>query len=137
MVAVARLNMHPSTATVECSVEGTASATCTASGDVPPEETGAPAQPFDMTTTLSADEITYTQIPIVGAAVAPPTGLSAAATSTSLSNEPVSQTGSISSQSSPSSDQASTTSNTAGAMSLYRSSMMALVGAAALAAVLI
>ncbi|KAL9028797.1 MAG: hypothetical protein Q9180_007116, partial [Flavoplaca navasiana] len=124
------------TATVECSVEGTVSATCTASGDVPPEETGAPAQPMDMTTTLSADEITYTKIPIVGAAVAPPTGLSATATSNSLSNEPISQTRSTSSQSSPSDDQANTTGNTAGAISLDRSSMRALVGAAALAAVL-
>lgn len=148
VVSTARPIIHHSTATIKCSVEGTVSAVCTASGDVPAEESGAPAEAADVTTTLLADEFHYTQIPITGgivAAAAPPTRTPSTATSTSPSTQPTSmtarssssQTGSTSSQSTPSSGQANSTGTTGSATSLGRSSMIALVGAAALAALLV
>ncbi|KAL8852541.1 MAG: hypothetical protein Q9221_002537 [Calogaya cf. arnoldii] len=142
------LSPHRCTATVKCSVQSTVSAVCTALGDLPPEESGAPTEAVDVTTTLSADEIQYTQIPITGgvaAAAASATGASATSTSGSPSTQQGSMTapstssptGPTPSQSSPSSGQANATGATGDAASLDRSSMIALVGAAALAAVLL
>ncbi|KAL8995018.1 MAG: hypothetical protein Q9169_005166 [Polycauliona sp. 2 TL-2023] len=142
---VSILNMDLSTATIKCSVQGTVAAVCTGGGDIPAEESGAPAEAVAVTTTLSSDEITFTEIPIIGAAATLPTEGSATATSTkspttqssTAGGSASSQTGSTSSQSSPSSGQADSTGTTGSATTLDRSSMIALVGAAALAAVLL
>ncbi|KAL8770998.1 MAG: hypothetical protein Q9209_003417 [Squamulea sp. 1 TL-2023] len=127
--------------TMECSVEGTVSAMCTASGDLPAEESGAPAQNTAITMTLTGDDFQYTQIPVTGEispTAAPSTGASATATSTGSSTKQIITTaGSTSSGTGPSPGQASPTGTTGGAASLERSSMVALVGAAALAAVLL
>ncbi|KAL8675520.1 MAG: hypothetical protein Q9168_000032 [Polycauliona sp. 1 TL-2023] len=144
----ARLTLHLSTATIDCSLDGTVSAVCTGSGELAPQETGAPAETASDATTLSGDQFMYTQIPIIAAAAAIPTGAAATATSTSppskqsstATRSTSSQAGSTSSPSSPSSGQANaagSTGSTGGATNLDRSSMIALVGAAALAAVLI
>ncbi|KAL8915187.1 MAG: hypothetical protein Q9171_000306 [Xanthocarpia ochracea] len=130
------------TATVKCSVQGTVSAVCTASGDIPSEESGAPAQATDITTTLEAEQFRYTQIPITGGIPVPSVGASATATSTSPSTKRTSmttgstssQTGSASSQSDPSPAAANPTGTTGDATSLDRNSLIALAGAAALAA---
>ncbi|KAL8680869.1 MAG: hypothetical protein Q9186_002988 [Xanthomendoza sp. 1 TL-2023] len=129
---------------VKCSVEGTTSAVCTASGEVPSESgaSGAPAEAIDITTTLLRNEITYTQIPITGGNPAAAQSTGAPATTTSSISPSTRQTdkttGSTSSMTGPSLGQASpTTGTTAGATSHNCASMMALVGAAALAAVLI
>ncbi len=144
IIAAARLTIHGSTATIKCSVQGTVSAVCTASGFIPSEESGAPAQATDVTTTLEAEQFRYTQVPITGGIPAPSVGASATATSTSLSTGRTSmttgsissQTGSTPSQSGPSPGAANSTGTTGGATSLDRSSMIALAGAAALAALL-
>ncbi|CAL8574226.1 hypothetical protein XPA_000192 [Xanthoria parietina] len=136
------LGVEGVTATVQCSVEGTVSAVCTASGDIPAEESGGSPAAADTTTTLLADEFHYTKIPITGGvafAAAPPTRTPTSATSTSPSTQQTAMTARSTSpaQSTPSSGQANSTGNTGGATNLDRSSMIALVGAAALAAVLI
>ncbi|KAI4099448.1 MAG: hypothetical protein LQ339_005969 [Xanthoria mediterranea] len=135
------LGLEGVTATVQCSVEGTLSAVCTASGDIPAEELGGSPADADMTTTLLADEFQYTQIPITGGvafAAASPTRTPTIATSTSPSTQQTAIARSTSpAQSTPSSGQANSTGNTGGATNLDRSSMIALVGAAALAAVLL
>ncbi|KAI4248860.1 MAG: hypothetical protein L6R40_000872 [Gallowayella cf. fulva] len=127
-----------STGAVKCAVQGTTAAVCTASGEVP-SESGASSEVIDVTTTLLPNEITYTQIPITGGntAAAQSTGAPGTPTSTGSSvKETSTMTGSTSSKTGPSLGQASPTGVTAGATSLDRWSMLALVGPAALAAIL-
>ncbi|KAI4124629.1 MAG: hypothetical protein LQ338_004708, partial [Usnochroma carphineum] len=146
------------TATIGCSLGGTTSAVCTGPGDgaAATGATGAAAlQTTVVTTTLGPDDIQFTQIPITGgqATAAQSTGAAATPTSTGASNSKSSMTGSstASSGSTAASGESTTASggsargqatpspsgSTGGATSMESRSIVALIGAAAMAAVMV
>ncbi|KAL8951929.1 MAG: hypothetical protein Q9222_002113 [Ikaeria aurantiellina] len=148
------MSIQDVTGIVDCSVQGTTSAVCTVSGigvdvseatvteDTAAAATGdAPVSNSVLTSTLLPEEIHYTQIPITGGytASAQATGEASTATSTGGSSKTSSMASTTGTQTAANIGQAapSPSGTTGGATSLDRSSMVALVGAAALAAIII
>ncbi|KAI4149766.1 MAG: hypothetical protein L6R39_002427 [Caloplaca ligustica] len=137
------------TATVGCSLGGTTLAICTASGSGAAAGTDAAALPSGaITTTLGANEIHFTQIPITGgkATAAQSTGTAATTRPTGASTKKPSTTGSITgsttgraaASSGPQIGQAqpSPSGSTGGAKGLGSECIVALLGAAALSAMI-
>lgn len=120
-------------ATIGCSLGGTTTAVCTGSGIGSGEEeaaTGATQMVTQMvSTTLGADDIHFTQIPITGAT--PAAAQTSGATPTATSSKTASG-GSASGQAA-----ASPSGSTGGAVGVETRSIVALIGAAAMAAFVI